>query len=82
MPGDGNCMIHALAYWAGQDQAQVRSTIAQHAIEHWDALFPGDTGDEYAVFMHTTLTHGEWGDGRHLAIASRVYATRIAEVGD
>lgn len=82
MPGDGSCTFHALGYWAKQDQDVVRHTVAKHGVEHWDKLFPWDTGEEYADFLHTAKTPGAWGDGRHLAIASQVYKVRIKVVGD
>lgn len=58
MPGDGNCLFHSLAYWARQQQRQVRETIARQAIDPWGALFPWGEGDEYADFLHATLTEG------------------------
>lgn len=82
MPGDGKSMFHALAYWAKQDQNAVRHTVAKHGVEHLDQLFPWDTSEEYADFLHTALTPGAWGAGSHLAIASQVYTVRIAVVGD
>lgn len=81
-PGDGNCMFHSLGYWAKQDQRQVRDTVARQAFTHWGDLFPWDAGEEYCDFRRTALTDGAWGDGRHLAIASKVYQVRIGVVGE
>lgn len=46
MPGHGNCMFHAIGYWAGQGQEEVRKTIAQQSSEYWNRLFPWDEGPE------------------------------------
>lgn len=44
MPRDGNCLFHALAYWAETDQGRVRDTIARRSAEFWYELFPWDEG--------------------------------------
>lgn len=75
-------MFHALGYWLGQAQEAVRQVIAERSMEYWQSIFPWDDGKEYAQFHRTTVTPGEWGDGRHLALASRIFGVRIAVVGD
>lgn len=69
MPCDGNCLIHLLGYYVGQTQKKVRRTLAMEASGWWQDHFGWGLDD------------GVWGEGRHLALASRVYRVRIRATG-
>lgn len=60
----------------------MRGTVAKHAITHWGEIFPWDAGEEYFDLLHTTMTDGAGGDGRHLAVASSRYRVRITVAGN
>lgn len=60
----------------------MRESVAKHATTHRGDVFLWDAGKECCDFLHTAMTDGAWGDGRHLAIASRVHRVRIIVAGD
>lgn len=41
-------------------------------------LFPWDMGEDLVELLGSNMVDGEWSDGRHIALASKVYdATRV-----
>ena len=63
MPGDGHCLYHALGWWAGKPQAQVRASIAGVADHTWYTLFPWDNGNALRTFQEETRNPQIWGPG-------------------
>lgn len=58
---DGNCLCHALGYFAAQAQYVVRRTLALHAANWWAGHFPWGIGPDVMGLMGVTVTEG--GDG-------------------
>ena len=62
MPGDGHCLYHALGWWAGLSQGQVRQEIANISEGLWNELCPWDNGREHKLFQRQTKDRNEWGE--------------------
>lgn len=76
MLGDENCLFHVLGHYARQTQQEVRRALAMEASEGWQEHFGWGLDDEFWAFLVYTAADGVWGDGMHLALASRVSGAR------
>ena len=77
MPGDGHCLYHALGWWDGNPQGEVRRTIARISREQWSDICPWDDGSALVDFRAQTTDMGEWGGALQIAAMARIRGVAI-----
>ena len=82
MPGDGHCLYHALGWWAGLSQGQVRQEVANISKRRWFELCPWDDGQEYKHFQRQTVDRTEWGGAMQVAAMAKIRGVKISIKGE
>ena len=72
MPGDGHCLYHALGWWDGNPQGEVRRTIAHISAEDWKCICPWDDGSALVEFRAQTSDLEERGGALQIAAMARI----------
>ena len=82
MPGDGHCLYHALGWWAGTTQGQVRHEISGVGRRAWGDICPWDDGEEYEKFKAETADRTVWGGAMQVAAMAKLRGVKISITGD
>jgi hypothetical protein len=77
MPGDGHCLYHALGWWQGIGQEQVKQILADQAPQVFFSLYPWATDGACRRFANRTRNLRVWGGADQIAVASHVFGVRI-----
>lgn len=63
MPGDGNCLFHALSYGTEHDHHTVRARVASQLDAHWRTYYRDFVPEgERVAYRRAARRVGEWGD--------------------
>ena len=75
--GDGHCLYHALGWWDGNPQGEVRRTIAAISVAEWRDICPWDDGTALAGFQEETLNPRAWGGALQIAAMARIRGVAV-----
>jgi hypothetical protein len=76
IPGDGNCLYHALGWWGQLEAAAVRRQLSGMSWNAFREVVP-ETVEGYHTYIVETRTEGEWGGERQIACFAYLHCACI-----
>ena len=77
MPGDGHCLYHALAWWAGTNHLHMRTELAAITATMWNEICPWDTGSALPRYRRDTSDPTQWGTALQIAACAAIRRVTI-----